>query len=103
LQQKALEAGLHPGLSRTLLAQLTSEDFRNAAFAVSALLKGYKTAAPSVWPRQRASGRAQFKVRWVDGAPVECRRYIVQIAKDGWETTARPMERCSATQAFKPS
>lgn len=103
LQQKALAAGLHPGLSRTLLDRLTAEDFRNAAHAVKAALSGDKAAAPYVWPPQRAPRRAQFKVRLVTGAPGECRRYVVQIAKDGWETTARPMERCNARQAFKPS
>ena len=103
LQQKALLAGLHPDLSRTLLDRLTPEDFRNAAHAVNAVLTGEKAAAPFVWPRQRAPQRAQFKVRLVAGAPAECRRYVVQIAKDGWETTARPMERCSPRQAFKPS
>lgn len=103
LQQKALAAGLHPGLSRTLLAQLSAEDFKNASHAVQAALLADKAAAPTVWPRQRAAQRAQFKVRIVAGAPAECRRYVVQIAKDGWETTARPMERCAARQAFKPS
>jgi len=103
LQQKALAAGLHPDLSRTLLHRLTPEDFRNAAYAVQSVLKGDAAATPFVWPKERASQRAQFKVRLVAGAPAECRRYVVQIAKDGWETTARPMERCTARQAHRPS
>lgn len=103
LQQKALAAGLHPGLSRALLEELTPEDFRNAAIAVGRVLKEEKAATPIVWPRQRAPGRAQFKIKLVEGAPPECRRYVVQIARGGWETTARPMERCRSNQAFKPS
>lgn len=104
LQQKALAAGLHPELSRTLLHQLTPEDYRNAAHAVNTLLAAKKPTSPVIWPRQKTAQQAQFKVRIVDGAPTECRRYVVQIAKAGWETTARPMERCKgADQAFKPS
>lgn len=103
LQQKALAAGLHPDLSRALLTRLTAEDFRNAAHAVQAVLATQAPATPVVWPRQRTPQRPQFKARLVAGAPSECRRYVVQIAIDGWETTARPMERCNARQAFKPS
>lgn len=103
LQQKALAAGLHPELSRALLEQLTPEDFHNAAYAVAALLKGAKADSPLVWPKRQAPHQARFKIRLVEGAPPECRRYVVQVAKNGWETTARPMERCVAAQAFKPS
>ena len=102
LQQKALAAGLHPALSRALLDKLTAEDFRNAADAVRTALTRTVGDEPVVWPRRRASGQAQFRVKLVAGAPTECRRYVVQIAKDGWETTARPMERCGAIQASRP-
>ncbi len=101
LQQRALAAGLHPGLSRTLLDRLSAEDFRNAAHAVQGVLSG-TSASPFVWPRRQQPQRAQFRVRLVNGAPADCRRYVVQIAKDGWETTAQPMERCEARQALKP-
>lgn len=94
LQKRALAAGLHPGLSRALLQRLTAADFRNAEHAIrTALLQ----AAPSeifVWPRQRPAGVALFKVKFVAGAARECRRYVVVVLKDGWETTAMPMERC---------
>jgi hypothetical protein len=35
----------------------------------------------------------------VQGAAPACRRYVVTITKDGWLTTALPMEKCGATQA----
>ena len=37
---------------------------------------------------------ALFQVRFVPGAAPSCRRYVVSITKDGWLTTAPPMERC---------
>jgi surface antigen len=103
LQQRALAAGLHPALSRALLDRLSAEDFRNAAHAIREALTQKAGGEPVVWPRRRQGGQAQFRVKLVAGAPSDCRRYVVQIAKDGWETTARPMEKCQTTHAAKPS
>ena len=44
--------------------------------------------------RQRKAEEALFKVRFVPGAPAGCRRYVVTVTKDGWLTTALPMEKC---------
>jgi hypothetical protein len=52
-----------------------------------------------VWPRQRKPEHALFRVRFVQGAAPGCRRYVVTITKDGWLTTALPMEKCEVTQA----
>jgi hypothetical protein len=35
-----------------------------------------------------------FQVRFVAGAAPGCRRYVVTVTKDGWLTTALPMEKC---------
>lgn len=103
LLQKALASGLHPGLSRALLEKLTPEDFRAAAGAIAEMMSKGAASPPIVRPRRREAGRAQFRIRLVAGAPTACLRYVVQIAKDGWETTARPMERCKAGMAMKPT
>lgn len=94
LQQRALAAGLHPGLSRALLERLTAADFRNAKHAVSSALAQRSETRIFMWPKQRESDLALFTVKFVAGAPRDCRRYVVVILKDRWQTTARPMERC---------
>ncbi len=99
LQKRALAIGLHPGLSRALLKRLTAADFRNAEHAIRTALSQAVTSEVFVWPRQRPDGVALFKVKFVAGAPPECRRYVVMVLKDGWETTAMPMERCGEAKA----
>lgn len=94
LQVRALAAGLHPGLSRVLLAALTAEDYRNARTAVTRAIANVPAGGSLVWPQQRSPGRALFKVRFVAGAPPQCRRYVVTVTKDRWSTTALPMESC---------
>ena len=98
LQKRAEAAGLHPGLSRTLLARLTDADYRNATAAVRTALIETPDDGEHVQPRRRAAGLAQFRVHFVPGADAGCRRYVVTIARDGWLTTALPMERCGVRQ-----
>jgi hypothetical protein len=93
-QVRAAAAGLHPGLSRVLLARLSPADYRNAAFAIDSALAKTADDAVFVWPHQRKPELALFHVRFVPGAGPDCRRYVVTVTKDGWLTTALPMERC---------
>lgn len=94
LQARAVAAGLHPDLSRVLLAQLSETDYRNAGVAIRTALAETADTAVHTWPRQRTAGLALFEVRFVPGAATDCRRYVVTIAKQGWLTTALPMEKC---------
>ena len=93
-QKRALAAGLHPQLSRVLLARMSTADYRNAGHAVKTALAVTPDTEVFVWPRQRKPDEALFNVRFVQGASVDCRRYVVSITKDGWLTTALPMETC---------
>ena len=93
LQKRALAAGLHPDLSRVLLAKLSDTDYRNAAVAIRKVLAEKARGEDLIWPTKPAHADAQFKVSLVQGAN-DCRRYVVMIAKDGWTTTALPMEKC---------
>lgn len=92
-QVRAAAVGLHPDLSRALLARLSPADYRNAGIAIKNAFDAAETAI-YVWPRQRKSEEALFKVRFVPGAAAGCRRYVVSVTKDGWLTTAPPMEKC---------
>lgn len=94
LQQRALAAGLHPGLSPALLERLTAADFKNAAHAVRMALSRGSENRIFMWPKQREPELALFTVKFVAGAPRDCLRYVVIILKDRWQTTASPMERC---------
>ncbi|HXF55199.1 MAG TPA: hypothetical protein VNK52_13855 [Hyphomicrobiaceae bacterium] len=93
-QVRAAAVGLHPRLSRVLLERMTPADYRNAEFAIRTAVAETPDGTVYVWPRQRKPGEALFRVRFVAGAAAGCRRYVVTIAKDGWETTAHPMEKC---------
>jgi hypothetical protein len=93
-QKRAEAVGLHPGLSRALLTRLSKTDYRNARFAIKTALTKTPDNDVFVWPRKWEPKLAMFQVRFVRGAPANCRRYVVEIAKDGWLTTARPMEKC---------
>jgi hypothetical protein len=96
LQVRAEAVGLHPGLSRVLLARLSDADYRNAGIAIKTAVAETPDSAVHVWPRQRTPELAVFKVHFVPGAASVCRRYVVTVTKDGWMTTALPMERCGA-------
>jgi len=101
-QVRAAAVGLHPELSRVLLARLSPEDYRNAGIAIQKAVAETPDSGVFVWPRQRKPELALFQVRFVPGAAPDCRRYVVTIAKDGWVTTALPMERCGP-QAKAPA
>lgn len=93
--KRAEAVGLHPELSRVLLARLTETDYRNAGVAIQTAVAETPDNAVYIWPRQRKSGLALFQISFVPGAAApDCRRYVVTIAKDGWLTTALPMEKC---------
>lgn len=91
---RALAAGLHPDLSRVLLKKLTAADYANARKAITSALAGTPDDGTYIWPREADRKHAQFEVRFVAGAPKDCRRYVVTIIKDRWSTTARAMEKC---------
>jgi hypothetical protein len=93
-QTRALAAGLHPGLSRVLLTRLSPADYRNAGIAIKTALAETPDDGVFVFPPQRTPELALFNVRFVQGAASGCRRYVVTITKDGWLTTALPMEKC---------
>jgi hypothetical protein len=96
---RAEAVGLHPDLSRVLLDRLSGTDYRNAGIAIRTALAETPDTGTYVWPRHRKPELALFQVRFVQGAAPACRRYVVTITKDGWLTTALPMEKCGATQA----
>ncbi|HEY5827194.1 MAG: hypothetical protein ACAH24_20685 [Hyphomicrobiaceae bacterium] len=100
---RAEAVGLHPDLSRVLLDRLSETDYRNAGIAIRTALAETPDSGVHVWPRQRKPELALFQVRFVQGAAPACRRYVVTITKDGWLTTALPMEKCGATQAGRGS
>jgi len=95
-QVRASAAGLHPGLSRVLLTRMSDADYRNAGIAIQKALAEASDDEVFVWPRQRKPELALFKVHFVPGAAGSCRRYVVSVTKDGWLTTALPMEKCGS-------
>lgn len=97
-QKRAEAAGLHPLLSRALLERLTAADYRNAATAIERAVAETSDNGLFTWPQPRKPDLALFEVSFVPSATPECRRYIVTIAKDGWLTTALPMEKCGVPQ-----
>lgn len=100
MQARAEAVGLHPDLSRAVLARFSPADFRNARVAIQTAIKKTPDNDTFIWPRHREPGRALFKVRFVAGAPADCRRYVVSVTMSGWTTTALPMERCGVRQKF---
>ncbi|MGI9423581.1 MAG: hypothetical protein ACR2PA_10335 [Hyphomicrobiaceae bacterium] len=100
-QVRALAAGLHPGLSRALLVRLSLTDYRNAAHAVRTALAKTPDDKVFAWPEGRHRDLARFQVRFVASALHNCRRYIVEVIKDGWVTTAQPMEKCGPKPVAK--
>lgn len=94
LGQRAEAVGLHPDISRAVLARLSPADFRNAGTAIETALAQTADTDALMWPRTRKPEEVLFRVHFVAGAPPDCRRYVVTLTKDGWSTTALPMERC---------
>ena len=93
-QKRASAVGLHPDLSRVLLKRLSAADYRNAGVAIKTALAETADSGVFTWPLQRKPDLALFEVHFVAGAPKDCRRYVVTVTKDGWLTTALPMEKC---------
>lgn len=91
---RALSVGLHPGLSRVLLTRMSDADYRNARIAIQKAIAETADRGVFVWPRQRKPELALFRISFVPGAAPNCRRYVAVVTKDGWSTTALPMERC---------
>lgn len=95
-QRQAMAVGLHPELSHALLVRLTKVDYRNAGYAIKTALADTADDAVMAWPREAKARQAVFKVHFVAGANTDCRRYVVTVTLDNWETTAHPMEKCKA-------
>jgi hypothetical protein len=93
-QVKAAAVGLHPDVSRALLTRLTESDYRNAGVAIKMALSQTPDSDVLQWPRDAKRDAAVFQVRFVAGASGDCRRYVVEITKDKWVTTAPAMEKC---------
>ena len=103
LQVRAASIGLHPGVSAALLERLSDGDYRNAAYAIATALSETPDTGTFVWPTRRRPDHALFTVKFVSGAPPECRRYVVTVTKDNWLTTALPMEHCRSTSGSAPA
>ena len=97
-QKRAVAVGLHPDLSRVLLSKLTPADYKNAGIAIKTALAETPDNDKFVWPKKSKPDLALFEVHFVRGSASDCRRYVVTVTKDGWLTTALPMEKCGATK-----
>jgi surface antigen len=93
-QKRAAAIGLHPRVSKVVLASLSDTDFSNARTAIRKALAEAADTDKFIWPRNANKQHAVFQVHFVAGAAMPCRRYIVTIVKNGWTTTAPPMEKC---------
>lgn len=100
-QKRAAAAGLHPRVSKVVLASLTEADYRNVKTAISKALAEIGDTGKFIWPRDPGTKQAVFQVHFVEGAAPSCRRYIVTIVKNGWTTTAPPMEKCGLKTAAR--
>ncbi len=94
LQKRAEAVGLHPELSRALLQSLTPSDFKTAGIGIKKAIAETPDDGVLVWPPKPQSGMARFRIHFVPGISAVCRRYVVGVGKNGWLTTALPMERC---------
>lgn len=98
-QKRAAAVGLHPRVSQVVLASLSDTDYRNAGTAIRKALTEATDTDKFIWPRESDKKLAVFQVHFVAGAATTCRRYIVTIVKNGWTTTAPPMEKCGVQTA----
>jgi surface antigen len=94
LQKRALAAGLHPDLSHVLLARMSAADYKNAGVAIKTALAETPKGETFSWPKALKGETALFEIHFVESALADCRRYVVAVTKDGWLTTAPPMEKC---------
>jgi surface antigen len=93
-QKKAAAIGLHPGVSAVLLSSMSETDYRNAAQAIRRALAETADTDKFIWPRESKPKLARFQVHFVQSAGPDCRRYVVTVVKNGWTTTAPPIEKC---------
>lgn len=93
-QKRAVDVGLHPSLSRSLLTRMSDTDYRNAGVAIKKALAETRDGDVLIWPRGGKPKDAVFEVKFVRSASPDCRRYVVIVTKDRWSTTARAMEKC---------
>jgi len=100
-QKRAAAVGLHTEISRMLLESLSEADYRNAAVAIRKALAEKADDAVVLWPHKSTVEQAQFQVHFVAGAPAGCRRYVVTVAKQGWLTTALPVEKCGLDRGVR--
>jgi hypothetical protein len=98
-QKRAVAVGLHPDLSRVLLSKLTPADYKNASIAIKTALAETPDSDKFVWPKKSKADLALFEVHFVRGSASDCRRYVVTVTKDGWLTTALPMEKCGINKS----
>ena len=100
-RKRAEAVGLHPDISVALLKRLSDADFKAAASAIRKALTELGDDGSLVWPQKPMPSAALFRISFVPGAAPDCRRYIVAIAKDGWQTTALPMETCGVKRGSR--
>ncbi len=96
-EKKAEAVGLNPNVSRMLLKKMSADDYRNAGVAIKTALAETPDDAVFTYPRERKAGVAHFQVHFVQGAAENCRRYVVTISQERWETTSLPMEKCGVS------
>jgi len=94
-RKHAIEAGLSPDLPNVLLTRLSKADLRNAAYAIKTALAKTPDDAKFLWPQKPSRQQAFFEVRFVQGAPQGCRRYIVTVTKERWSSTSAALEKCA--------
>lgn len=97
-QKRAAAIGLHPGVSAVLLSSMSDADYRNAAEAIRKALAETADNEKLIWPAKSRPKLARFQVHFVPSAGANCRRYVVTVVKNGWTTTAPPMEKCGIAQ-----
>jgi hypothetical protein len=102
-QKRAAAVGLHPDLSRVLLSKLSPADYKNAGIAIKTALAETPDSDKFVWPKKSKPDLALFEVHFVRGSASDCRRYVVTVTKDGWLTTALPMEKCGVNKTHASS
>lgn len=98
-RKRAIAAGLGPDLPNVLLTRLSKADLENAGYAIKTALATTRDDAAFSWPKKPSRQQALFEVRFVEGAPAGCRRYIVTVTKDRWSSTSAALEKCGLVGA----
>ncbi len=98
-RKRAIAAGLGPDLPNVLLTRLSQGDLKNAGYAIKTALAKTADDASFSWPPKPSREQALFEIRFVQGAPSGCRRYIVTVTKDRWSSTSAALEKCGDVRA----